>query len=515
MEEIEYIVERVEVELKEKLETESFEGIEEKIQELINFTVLGKSERDFIFQVCFQTVKSLFVKMKDRENEGRKEHLKEISCITRLFRNLLFQSKQVQTQILEEKLTEQFTTFTLNLFHKADKGKEEEEGALSSEEENFLKYFLQFCTNFVTDNETTCNYFFEHCLEGIGQVICSVQSKSLDPFKITCSLVHNLICKNWERRSLFLQNENYVKLFSHLMSKTTCFELEKQEKGFEWTFLLVKQLLHNKEDSLRKLMESFSLFPKKESELKDEQIDLMNVMTHFTENTKQVEGNFFSDSEENVFNLSNCKTLVFYFTETISFLSNSPKKQINSQFSEFGGKWLHFARLCLTCLLNLSSHPTQWNRACDFLSSFESVLFCSLHFLKSLWEERKKDTNKKFDTKGREEDAEQMPTFGMRRDLVGLIANLSFRNKKVQDLVREFDGIVLILNQCNLDSENPFIREWSLLALRNLCEDNVENQKVISSLKENEIPDNEFQKEMGVRLELKDGKINIKTRENN
>ena len=57
-------------------------------------------------------------------------------------------------------------------------------------------------------------------------------------------------------------------------------------------------------------------------------------------------------------------------------------------------------------------------------------------------------------------------------------------------------------------------KKRSILALRNLCQDNLENQEILQKLKPEGIKDSELQEEMGIRLELDKGEIKIKKREN-
>ncbi|RLN90900.1 hypothetical protein BBJ28_00000325 [Nothophytophthora sp. Chile5] len=84
-----------------------------------------------------------------------------------------------------------------------------------------------------------------------------------------------------------------------------------------------------------------------------------------------------------------------------------------------------------------------------------------------------------------ESPAEQPSTepFGYRSGLIRVIGNLSFRHSAHQDLVRDEGYLPLFLNHCNIDETNPLIREWSLVALRNLCEGNEANQSYISALR--------------------------------
>lgn len=77
----------------------------------------------------------------------------------------------------------------------------------------------------------------------------------------------------------------------------------------------------------------------------------------------------------------------------------------------------------------------------------------------------------------------QHPAHGIKRDLIRLIGNMVYRNKANQDKVRELNGIPLILNQTKIDGRNPFIAQWSILAIHNLCEDNEANKESIASLR--------------------------------
>ncbi|CAH1431206.1 unnamed protein product [Lactuca virosa] len=74
------------------------------------------------------------------------------------------------------------------------------------------------------------------------------------------------------------------------------------------------------------------------------------------------------------------------------------------------------------------------------------------------------------------------PYKGFRSDIVAVIGNCAYGRKRVQDDVREKNGILLMLQHCVTDDENPFLREWGIWGVRNLLEGNVENQRVVSEL---------------------------------
>ena len=75
-------------------------------------------------------------------------------------------------------------------------------------------------------------------------------------------------------------------------------------------------------------------------------------------------------------------------------------------------------------------------------------------------------------------DCDMLRERGLKRDLVRVIANMCFRDRASQDAVRELGGIPLVLSCTCVDENNPYSREWSVVAIRNLCDNNLDNQKV-------------------------------------
>ncbi|KAG2122107.1 spinocerebellar ataxia type 10 protein domain-containing protein [Suillus clintonianus] len=71
----------------------------------------------------------------------------------------------------------------------------------------------------------------------------------------------------------------------------------------------------------------------------------------------------------------------------------------------------------------------------------------------------------------------------LKRDLVRLVGVLCHRDKTFQDRIRVCRGIPVIMNMCVVDERNPYLREHAILALRNLLDDNKENQDEVHSIK--------------------------------
>ncbi|KAI2665377.1 Ataxin-10 [Labeo rohita] len=103
--------------------------------------------------------------------------------------------------------------------------------------------------------------------------------------------------------------------------------------------------------------------------------------------------------------------------------------------------------------------------------------------------------------------ADTHPALSFKAHLIRLIGNLCHGHVANQDKVRELDGIALILDNCSIDSNNPFISQWAVFAIRNILEHNLENQKLIQGLRRQGVADDTMLREMGFRVEERDGSL--------
>lgn len=105
--------------------------------------------------------------------------------------------------------------------------------------------------------------------------------------------------------------------------------------------------------------------------------------------------------------------------------------------------------------------------------------------------------------------AKQHPAFGFKCDLIRLIASLVYLNPANQDLVREMDGLLLILESSQFDARNPLIKEASIFALRNLLEGNLENQRCIGELRMEGVAESPGLAELGMEAVTEGGKVRL------
>jgi len=62
------------------------------------------------------------------------------------------------------------------------------------------------------------------------------------------------------------------------------------------------------------------------------------------------------------------------------------------------------------------------------------------------------------------------------------LSNIIYESQVVQDEIRELGGIPLLLNQCNIDDNNPYLREHAIFAIRSLVTNNATNADLIRTL---------------------------------
>ncbi|XP_066446309.1 ataxin-10 [Eleutherodactylus coqui] len=100
---------------------------------------------------------------------------------------------------------------------------------------------------------------------------------------------------------------------------------------------------------------------------------------------------------------------------------------------------------------------------------------------------------------------------GFKAHLIRLIANLCYKNKENQDKIYQLDGIPLILDNCSIDDNNPFLNQWAIYAIRNLTEHNEKNQELIAGMQHQGLADTSLLESMGLHVEERDGRLLLKS----
>lgn len=84
----------------------------------------------------------------------------------------------------------------------------------------------------------------------------------------------------------------------------------------------------------------------------------------------------------------------------------------------------------------------------------------------------------------------------LKKLVVLVLSSLVWKSKAVQEQMRKYHGVEMILNCCNYDDNNPYIREHAIMCLRFLLEGCSENQQIVERLEARKtIPDEVLDKQ--------------------
>ncbi|ODQ49922.1 hypothetical protein SAICODRAFT_28070 [Saitoella complicata NRRL Y-17804] len=107
-------------------------------------------------------------------------------------------------------------------------------------------------------------------------------------------------------------------------------------------------------------------------------------------------------------------------------------------------------------------------------------------------------------------EADSMKAFAfVKRDAVKLLGTLCYRSQSVQDEIRRLHGVELILSQCNVDDDNPYLREHAVFCVRNLLEDNADNQALVAEMEAIKTLPSEALEGTGITPVILDGKVKL------
>ena len=102
----------------------------------------------------------------------------------------------------------------------------------------------------------------------------------------------------------------------------------------------------------------------------------------------------------------------------------------------------------------------------------------------------------------------------LKKLVVLVLSSLVWKSPIVQDQIRNYGGVEMVLACCNFDSNNPYIREHAIMCLRFLLEGNRENQEIVRDLEPRRgVPDEVLDKR-GYETYIDDkGKVGLRAKE--
>ncbi|KAJ1897670.1 copper transport protein, partial [Coemansia sp. IMI 209127] len=101
--------------------------------------------------------------------------------------------------------------------------------------------------------------------------------------------------------------------------------------------------------------------------------------------------------------------------------------------------------------------------------------------------------------------------FMFKCDLIQIIGNLSYKSTAMQDLMRELDGLSLVLDNMRIDDNHPFIKEYAVVALKWLLENNKASHDYVRGVEDGKLTLDPSIAASGIQVDVDDkGKLSLK-----
>lgn len=102
----------------------------------------------------------------------------------------------------------------------------------------------------------------------------------------------------------------------------------------------------------------------------------------------------------------------------------------------------------------------------------------------------------------------------LKKLVVLVLSSLVWKSTTVQNQIRQYGGVEMILSCCNFDANNPYIREHAIMCLRFLLEGNRENQEIVRVLEPKKAVPDEVMDKRGYETYIDEkGKVGLRAKE--
>ncbi|KAG2381358.1 hypothetical protein C9374_006347 [Naegleria lovaniensis] len=362
---------------------------------------------------------------------------------------------------------------------------------------------LQVVANAMTANKPIQIYLYEICDHILfKEILPKALTKGKNMTNIACMSIYNSIAKG----NLQLEGEFFTNKQLMLDLLDNLYET-KQTK--EWIFLIYKKYFLSKaymtEADEPFFFEEEEYFSKLFDTVNENNtlLNLLEIMDHFcSEETQATEPARASETYKHL--LMFCVNLISRFED--KFHPSTTNTLHMFTFTQF--ECLFVCLECMASLSGLINLSKEKSLQVDLRK--ECTRWCLKIFNQTGLLVMTRESDHSVDNQPNEYEEDQM-YMGYKSLLVRALANLTYATREIQDYIREEQGIPLILSCCAVQDPNPFLREWGVFCVRNLCENNEENVKFISGVKLESLDESteELLAKQGFKATIENGKIKL------
>ncbi|KAG2734266.1 hypothetical protein G9P44_002272 [Scheffersomyces stipitis] len=170
-------------------------------------------------------------------------------------------------------------------------------------------------------------------------------------------------------------------------------------------------------------------------------------------------------------------------------------------------KWDNKIEMISIISIDILSDLCKYEQAIQFLRHYD-VITPLIKFLRVVHENIKPITIKDREQNSVQPKQKKYPH--IKSLLIEVIAYISHESFETQEKVRELHGLELILSSCIIDENNPFVKERAIVCLKFLLANNLGNQKFVRDLEAKSSVDDEVLKDVGLEVEIENGKVSLK-----
>lgn len=191
------------------------------------------------------------------------------------------------------------------------------------------------------------------------------------------------------------------------------------------------------------------------------------------------------------------------------YFSQESKDILSSQ--DFNPQNLKRVHLNLVILLDCLSDLGKFEPTKQFLKHYNAIEeFVSL--LRVVHENVERKTLKKKEKI--EQIDETKKEFPQAKSLIiEIIAYLVHESFEMQEKMRELHGLELVLSNCMIDDNDPFIKERAIVCIKFLLANNQKNQQFVADLEAKQAIDDNALRDVGYEVQIQDGKVKLKQTE--
>lgn len=349
-----------------------------------------------------------------------------------------------------------------------------------------VKSSLQLLGNTVVKNDATQQFVWNMCFPNFFlSVLSSVNHNIQD---CLCMIIYN--CLNEQHRIQLVSAHDGLKMITHVI------HLCAEKSQLEWGYFILDYLICNA--LLPEIYKRIEFDPLARIIL----LDLIQVKI-----TDALDEPSIKLREEHVKH--------GFYTDSLAYIADEFEKQaedIIQQLQQLSPSSDDFFQvLIITRLLSVLSIGTGLQSNLTGLQERTPLLTTCVGLLKETTNSEVKETFSNAHSIPQGVDSGKLsPSHGFQRDLVRVIGNMCYKHAANQNKVRDLGGIPLLLDHCNVDDHNPFICQWAIFAIRNLLENNKENQRIVSAMDCQGLADTSRLRELGVEaVELDIGRIKL------